>query len=90
MLEPEAGSRPAGWKGDLLLLVVALLAGVLFFTHLGDLWPLARIDVTVDREALEARAREELKARGLDTAGFRAACWKRLSPPAASVKRVDE
>lgn len=73
MLEPEAGSRPAGWKGDLLLLVVALLAGVLFFTHLGDLWPLARIDVTADREALEARAREGLKARGLDTADFRAA-----------------
>ncbi len=73
MPAPEADGAPAGWGSDLLLLAVALLAGSLFFTHLGALWPLARIDVTVDREALEVRAREALEARELETEGFRAA-----------------
>jgi len=67
-----AGARPG--RSDLVLAAVAVVAGVLFFSHLGDLWPLAHFDVTADRGAIEATARRGLAERGLDVAGFRSAC----------------
>lgn len=52
-------------RGDLYLLLAAVVAGALFFSHLGTLWPLARIDLTADRAALEREARRGLEERGI-------------------------
>jgi len=61
------------WRTNLTLLAVAVVAGALFFSHLGELWPLAPVDLVADRGALEAEARRELAERGLDVAGYQAA-----------------
>ncbi len=58
---------------DLALLAAALLGGALFFSSLGSLWPLARMNVNVPRAALEARARKALRAAGLSAQGYEAA-----------------
>lgn len=61
------------WRRNLTLLAVAVVAGALFFSHLGELWPLARVDLLADRGTLEAEARRELAERRLDVTGYRAA-----------------
>ena len=76
----SAGTRLG--RSDLVLAAVAVLAGALFFTHLGDLWPLARFDVTADRGAIEQTARRGLAEHGLDPAGFEAACRLVVDRPA--------
>lgn len=70
-------------RSDLALLAVALLAGALFTLSLPRLWPLARIDLTADREALEAAAREGLADAGLEVEGYETA--SRLTVDAAAL-----
>ncbi len=60
-------------RSDLALAAAALLGGVLFFSSLGSLWPLARMDLDVPRASLEARARGALQAAGVSTEGYDAA-----------------
>jgi len=60
-------------RKNLILLTVAVAAGALFFSHLGELWPLARVDLLADRGELVAEARRDLAERGLDATGYRAA-----------------
>ena len=69
-------------RSDWGLLAAAVLAGTLFFTHLGDLWPLARFDVTADRAAIEATARRGLAEHGFDLTGYRSACRLVVDRPA--------
>ncbi len=58
---------------DLALAAAALLGGLIFFSSLGALWPLARMRLDVPRAALEARARAALAAAGIATEGYEAA-----------------
>ena len=64
---------PFRLRRDAGLLLVAALAGWLFFSSLGRLWPLADADLNVAAPAREQAARAFLQARGLDLSGFRAA-----------------
>ncbi len=58
---------------DLALAAAALLGGWFFFSSLGALWPLARMDLDVPRAELEARAGATLLAAGFSAEGYDAA-----------------
>ncbi len=58
---------------DLKLLAVALLAGILFFSSLHRLWPLADANLMVPAPVRERRAREFLQGQGFDLRGHAAA-----------------
>lgn len=72
-------------RRDWWLWPIAAAAGLLFFTSLGRLWPLAATDLTVPRATLEARAERVLVARRLMPAGRVRADYQ-----AASQVAVDE
>lgn len=55
-------------RSDLLLALVALAAGALFFASLGRLWPLAEMDLQVPDRELQAAGRAFLLERGLGVA----------------------
>lgn len=57
----QASSR-LGWK----LPLVAVLAAIFFFPSLERLWPLADLDLNVDRDSLHESAVEALAREGLD------------------------
>jgi hypothetical protein len=64
---------PLTKRHDLLLAAAAALAGVVFFSSLGWLWPLANADLNAPRDELTRRAREALAARGFDAGAYDAA-----------------
>jgi hypothetical protein len=55
---------------DRWLIPLALVAGLVFFSSLGRLWPLADADLTVPSARLDARARQALAERGFDPTGY--------------------
>lgn len=57
--------------GEWVVAVLGLGAGVLFFLSLGRLWPLVDLDLVRDRQTVETRARQFLRARGFDLDGYR-------------------
>ena len=63
------GSRASEWT----LALVCVAAGLLFFTSLGTLWPLADTELSVSREQMRRRARAHLETLGFDLEGYRAA-----------------
>lgn len=60
-------------RADLWLLVAAVAGGILFFTSLHHLWPLAAIDVNAPPERVISRARAFLEKEHLPSAGYAAA-----------------
>lgn len=52
--------------------LLALGAGLFFFLSLGRIWPLAEVDLEVERPLLLSQAREFLTQQGFDLEGFRA------------------
>lgn len=63
----------AGPRGERALFLLCLAAGALFFTSLGELWPLAAVDLVVPARELRAQARSFLEAQGHDLTGYRSA-----------------
>jgi len=57
-----------GWP----LALLCLAAGVLFFASLDRLWPLANLDLNVDRDVVIEQARDHLRSRGFEVADLRA------------------
>ncbi|HUO85226.1 MAG TPA: type II CAAX endopeptidase family protein [Thermoanaerobaculia bacterium] len=53
-------------RSDLVLLLVAVIGGVLFFSSLDRLWPLADIDLQVPPEKIEQVSRTFLIAQGIE------------------------
>jgi len=51
--------------------VVCILAGALFLSSLGRLWPLAPVDLVADRSQIEIDARRFLEGRGFVLEGYR-------------------
>jgi len=66
----------------LLLIVASLVAGAVFVTTLGRLWPLARLDLAVPADRIVAEGREILERRGFDPSSFTSAEWIRVDAPA--------
>ncbi len=66
---PAGVMRRSEWPFVLL----ALAAGLLFFTTLGRLWPLARIDLVAAPEVMQEQARQFLIGQGFDLDGYRSA-----------------
>ncbi len=64
------------------LLLGGLLCGALFFSQLGELWPLLDMDLNADRSALRQQAREFLVERGFDLEGFDSSARLRVDSPA--------
>ena len=64
-----------------LFVLLALASGVLFFASLDRLWPLADLDLTASRSALDERARTLLADRGFDVQGHRSATWLVVDGP---------
>lgn len=50
---------------------VCVLAGALFISSLGRLWPLVQTDLVADRSRIEASARSFLEGRGFSLEGYR-------------------
>ena len=63
------GSRASEWA----LALVSVAAGLLFFTSLGTLWPLADTQLSGSRDDMRRRARAHLETLGFDLEGYRAA-----------------
>ena len=63
----------AGWPRDRWLLPLAVVAGLVFVSSLGRLWPLADADLTVPRDRLASSAREALASKGFELSGYTAA-----------------
>ena len=61
---------------------ICLAAGGVFCASLGNLWPLAQVDLVVSDRRLETSARELLEHRGFELEGFLAASWLRVDSPA--------
>ncbi len=73
MAEPRTDGpvrRGGRWRG-VIGVAVCLLAGLLFFTSLDRLWPLAAIDLAMPREQLRDQAAACLRSRGFNLEGFR-------------------
>lgn len=68
-------------RSDLLLALVALAAGALFFASLGRLWPLAEMDLQVPDGELQTKGRGFLLERGLGVAEHDAESALRLDAP---------
>lgn len=57
------------FRSDLLLALAALAGGIVFFSSLGRLWPLAATDLHVPHGVLEAKARMVLAEAGFEVSG---------------------
>ena len=68
--------------------VVCILAGALFLTSLGRLWPLAPIDLVADRSQIEIGARSFLEGRGFVLEGYRSS--SRLMVDTRTLDYVDQ
>jgi hypothetical protein len=66
-------------RRDVWLWPLALAAGLLFFSSLGRLWPLAATDLTVPRDTLVRRAARVLEARRLLPSGRTVADYVRAT-----------
>jgi len=74
---------------SVVLVALALLAGLFFFRSLGRLWPLAPLELVVAEEQLVEDARAFLTSRGFDLEGFESAEWFRLDSQALDyIERV--
>lgn len=60
-------------RSDLLLAVLALLAGAFFMTSLSSLWPMVDADLVVDHDEIDRIARDELQSAGFDVTGWSSA-----------------
>ncbi|MCP3979585.1 MAG: CPBP family intramembrane metalloprotease [bacterium] len=78
MSDTRATIRPAG----VVLVLLGLVAGALFFTSLDRLWPLADFELVVEPGAMERQARGFLEGRGFDLDGCVAARRTALDHPA--------
>jgi hypothetical protein len=65
-----------------LWIIGSLVAGAIFLANLGELWPLARLDLSVPAERIIAEGRAALEARGFDPSRYSAAEWIRVDSPA--------
>jgi len=65
-----------------LLILVSLVAGAVFLTNLGRLWPLARLDLAAPSDRIVTEGREILERRGFDPSGYYSAEWLRVDSPA--------
>ena len=65
-----------------LWIVGSLVAGAIFIANLGQLWPLARLDLTVPDDRIIAEGREVLERMGFDPSRFSTAEWIRVDSPA--------
>lgn len=57
-------------RSEVWLLLVALASGILFFTSLDNLWPLAPVPLHIPKATLEQSARAHLESHGISTYGF--------------------
>ncbi len=60
-------------RSDLLLAVLAVLAGAFFMTSLSSLWPMVDANLVADRGEIDRSARDELLAAGFDVTGYSSA-----------------
>lgn len=66
----------------LLCVACSLIAGAVFLANLSELWPLARLDLSVPAERIIAEGRETLESEGFDTSRYSSAEWIRVDSPA--------
>ncbi len=74
--------RPFPERGDLWLLLAAVVCGAFFLASLGHVWPLVDTKIVVDRAALETAARGFLEDRGFDLEGYEASERMWVNEPA--------
>ena len=79
--------KPFPAREDLLLAIVAIAAGLLLFSSLDRLWPLADLDLNYPHQRLEEQARAFLTEEGFDLEGYRSASI--LSLDAAALDYVE-
>ena len=60
----------------------SLVAGAVFLANLGELWPLARLDLSAPADRIIAEGREALEQSGFDTSRYSSAEWIRVDSPA--------
>ena len=75
-------------RGEVLVWIVCIAAGALFFASLPRLWPLADTDLVVPQGEVRETARAFLVERGFDLDGYRSA--RRLSVDTTALDYVDD
>jgi len=63
-------------------IVGCLAAGAFFLVNLGNLWPLARLDLAVPSKRIVSEGRALLERRGFEPGRFSSAEWIRVDSPA--------